>query len=195
MSQAQQVQYFLLVSILPTVLFILLVALAAVLGIARWRGAILALALVALLLWILGFFVFNALNQNTNVGGLTSSYTLLQWLAAPSIFVSSVVGDVGAILALIVSARSRAWGWFVVLIIATLVSAVARQFAFSIYPLFMFVGNQRATEISHMMSYMIVVSVLACLTILAQLLYALFGARTPAANVATSSMSDDVTLP
>ena len=58
---SQIMQSFLMVTVLPSSLFILLIALVAILDAARWPRALLVLALVALVLRVLGIVITRIL--------------------------------------------------------------------------------------------------------------------------------------
>lgn len=116
----QIAQSFWLASVLPSTLFILLIALVAVLGVARWPRTLLALVLAA---------------------------------------------------------RSRNWGWFSVILLAAIISALAANFAFSLYGLLVFASSSQAYQTYLQPPYIIITSVIASLNILAILLYALLGQR------------------
>ena len=113
------------------------------------------------------------------------------------IFCGVICGEVGAFLALVLAARARQWGWFAALLILALIGMLAAQFAFSYYPLFVFVGLDRAQTLFTAPLYAIITTILASLAMVAQLLYALIGPREAAQSPASATLasSDDVTLP
>ena len=86
----QAMQTFLLGTVLPSILFILLIALVAVLGVARWPRTLLALALVALALRILGIVITRLL-----LGGLapTLPIPVIEFLLVTT---SHLINSVGA---------------------------------------------------------------------------------------------------
>lgn len=204
-----QTQQFLLVILLPAVLAPLLMGLAAGLGIARWRGTLLVFALIALTLYIVSAVIFYILNVsmfNERLGlpgpDALANIERLQQISVYAYVYSGVFGAISVFLALVLAGRARQWGWFTFLLIAAVLSAIAIEFALSISGLGIFVkDDKRALEIFSTSLYTIIVNALAMLSLLVQVAYAIFGARTtatvaPAASVAsTASMSDDVTLP
>ena len=174
---SQIMQNFLIGTVLPSILFILLIALVAVLGVARWPRTLLALALVALALRLLGIVIAHFL-----LGGMervlptrVSEFLLL--IGSPIINLSISVTTVGVFLALVLSARVRSWGWFSVILLAVIVSAFAANFAYSLYGLLVFVGTPQAYQIYLQPPYIIITNVIASLNIFALLLYALLGQR------------------
>lgn len=174
-------QNFWLASVLPGIVFPLLIALVAVLGVARWPRTLLALALVALALRILGIVIAHFL-----LGGMervlpprVSEFLLL--IGSPIINLSISVTTVGVFLALVLSARARSWGWFSVILLAVIVSAFATNFAYSLYGLLVFVGTPQAYQTYLQPPYIIITNVVASLNIVAILLYALIGPKTTTA--------------
>ena len=192
---SQIMQSFWLASVLPGTLFILLIALVAVLGVARWQRTLLVLALVALALRVLGIVSTHFL-----LGGVervlplqVSEFLLL--IGIPIINLSVSVTTVGVFLALVLAARARGWGWFTVILLAAIVSALAANFAFSLYGLLVFGGTPQALQTYLQPPYIIITNVLAGLNILAILLYALLGPKEATSAMPAASMSDDTTLP
>lgn len=190
-----QMQNFLLTIELPGIVFPLLIALVAILGIARWHRTLLVLALVALVLRILGILFLRMLYLGVESALPGSVIEFLQALGIPTVTVSFSVTTVGAFLALVLAARERAWAWFVVILLAAIISILAGNFALSPYGLIVLVGSARAMQIYTDLLYVVITNVIAGLTILAQLLYALIGPRTTAATASPLATPDDVTLP
>ncbi len=193
----QIMQSFLFATVLPGIVFPLLIALVAVLGIARWPRTLLVLALVALAFRLLGIVITHFL-----LGGLERVLPLrvsefLLVIGSPIINLSIIVTTVGVFLALVLAARARSWGWFAVILSAVIVSALASSFAFSLYGLLVFTPTSQAYQIYLQPPYIIITNVIAGLNILALLLYALLGPQTlPAASaVPAASISDETTLP
>lgn len=194
-SMNPQMQNFLLTIELPGIVFPLLIALVAILGIARWHRTLLVLALVALVLRILGILFLRMLYLGVESALPGSVIEFLQALGIPTVTVSFSVTTVGAFLALVLAARERAWAWFVVILLAAIISILAGNFALSPYGLIVLVGSARAMQIYTDLLYVVITNVIAGLTILAQLLYALIGPRTTAATASPLATPDDVTLP
>ena len=193
-------QTYVIVSLIPTVLFPLLIMLAASLGISRWRRLLLVLSLVALVLLAFGaLFLRTIVDDHFSSSFPDSIINLFQPLAAPAIIYSSLVGHVGAFLALVLAARARGWGWFSVLAVTTLISALATLFAFNSYGLELFSGSERALSVYLSPLYGVVMTVIVGLALIAQALYALFGQREPEEIRPTSANApasgSDVTLP
>lgn len=179
---SQIMQNFWLASVLPGIVFPLLIALVAVLGVARWPRTLLALALVALALRILGIVATHFL-----LGGIervlpipVSEFLLV--IGSPTINLSISVTTVGAFLALALAARARSWGWLTVILLAAIISSLAANFAFSLYGLLVFAPSPQAYQAYLQPPYVIITNVIAGLNILVILLYALLGQRnTPVA--------------
>jgi hypothetical protein len=108
-------------------------------------------------------------------------------------------GIVIAFLALALAGRARQWSWFTILLLVSVVSAIAVQFALDLRGIGIFITDgRRALEMFTSPLYTIVVNALALLTLVAQILYATLAAQTTAADAPkapASSMSDDPTLP
>jgi len=174
-------QNFLLATVLPDIVFPLLIALVAILGLARWPRALLVLGLVALVLRFLGIVMTHFL-----LGGMERVLPLqvsefLLVIGSPVINLSISVTTVGGFLALILAARARSWYWFAAILLATIVSALASNFAFSVYGLLVFTGTPPAYQTYLEPSYIIITNVIAALNIVAILLYALVGPKTTTA--------------
>ncbi len=191
----------LLGSVLPSLVVPLLIALVAILGVARWRRTLLVLALVELIFLALGvlalrIFTFGAVST-LPVG----VFEFLQEVGTPLVIMSVSSATIGLFLALTLAARARRWGWFVALLLAAVVSALATEFAISPLPLIALLGYDTAQAL-HALSeplYAIVSNGLAALTMHVQLLYAIFGPRDAQemrfAPAVTSASASDVTLP
>ncbi|HEX5548093.1 MAG TPA: hypothetical protein VFX24_11835 [Ktedonobacterales bacterium] len=173
----QIVLNFFLANVLPSILFILLIALVAVLGVARWPRALLALALVALALRILGIVIIQIVLHGVI---LSPASEFLLAISNPTINMSVSITTIGTFLALVMAARGRSWGWLAAIVLTAIISSGAVGFAFSYYGLFVFVGMPRATQMYAQPSYIIITTILASLNILAILLYTLLGQREPA---------------
>jgi hypothetical protein len=191
----------LLGSVLPSLVVPLLIALVAILGVARWRRTLLVLALVELIFLALGvlalrIFTFGAVST-LPVG----VFEFLQEVGTPLVIMSVSSATIGLFLALTLAARARRWGWFVALLLAAVVSALATEFAISPLPLIALFGYDTAQALRALSEplYAIVSNGLAALTMLVQLLYAIFGPRDAQemrfAPAVTSASASDVTLP
>jgi hypothetical protein len=194
----QIMQNFLLGTVLPSTVFILLIALVAVRCVARWPRTLLVLALVALALRLLGIVITRFLLVGAAPSIPIRVIEFLLVISSPIINLSISVTSVGVILALMLAARVPSWGWFTVILLAAIISTLATSFAFSIYGLLVFVGSSQANQAYLQPPYIIITNVLASLNILAILLYALVGLKgaTAIAPVAsTASASDHPTLP
>lgn len=167
---------FLLVNVLPSTLFLLLIALVAILGVARWLRTLLVLALVALALRILGVVILQALMRGDTLG---LAFVSMPMVSNFMISVSISIATVATILALVLASRGRSWGWFVAILLAAIIGALGANFAFSIYGLRVFLGTvsgaQQVSQIYLNPWYIVVANVIAGLNILAVLLYALLG--------------------
>jgi hypothetical protein len=188
------------VSLIPTVLFPLLIILAAGLGISRWRRLLLVLSLIALVLLAFGaFFLRTILDVRLSNRIPDSIINLFQPLATPAIIYSSLVGHVGAFLALVLAARARSWGWFSALAVTTIISALAMLVAFNSYGLEIFNGSEQALSLYLSPLYGVISAVIVGLVLIAQVVYALFGPRDPeetrAAPANMPANATDVTLP
>jgi hypothetical protein len=181
---------FILTAALPGIIFPLLMALVAILGVARWPRTLLVLALVALALRVLGVVISVVITHFllVGIGGLLPIPVVefLVVIGSPIINLSISVETVGVFLALVLAARARSWYWFVTILLATIISALGANFAFSIYGLRVFLGTvsgaQQVSQIYLNPWYIVVANVIAGLNILAVLLYALLGQReTPVA--------------
>ncbi len=175
-----QLPTYVLLIVVPSVLLPLLIALVAILGIARWRRTALALAIIALLLMIVGVLALRIPFLNSAGFQSQFAFTYLPTIAGSVIDCAFVIGEVGIFLTLVLSARSRHWGWFTALLIAAVVSMLAAQFAFSYFPLYAFLDIERAQELFTALLYAIITTILAGLAMVAQLLYALVGPRATA---------------
>lgn len=191
----------LLGSVLPSLVVPLLIALVAILGVARWRRTLLVLALVELIFLALGvlalrIFTFGAVST-LPVG----VFEFLQEVGTPLVIMSVSSATIGLFLALTLAARARRWGWFVALLLAAVVSALATEFAISPLPLIALFGYDTAQALRALSEplYAIVSNGLAALTMLVQLLYAIVGPRDAQemrfAPAVTSASASDVTLP
>ncbi len=182
-----QVQIYLLEDVLPSILFPLLIALVAILGIDRWRRTIVILASIALLLIIVGILTLRVHFLNI----------FLPTIAISVILSGLIISEVSIFLALVLAARSRHWGWFTTLLIAAVISTLASPFVTSYLAFYIFFGLERAQTLFSAPLYAIITTACASLTIVAQLLYALVGPRetVPSPASATLASADDVTLP
>jgi len=201
-----QNQEYLLLTLLPAVLTLLLIGLAAGLGTVRWRWTLLVYALIALALYLFSavvFYIVNVTMFNVRLGLPDAStmdmITHLQQYSLAAALYSVRFGIVSAFLALALAGRARQWSWFTILLLAAVVSAIAVQFALDLRGIGIFINDgRRALETFSSPLYTIVVNALAMLTLVAQALYAIFAARTtPAAapKAQAASIADDVTLP
>lgn len=194
-----QVQIYLLEDILPSILFPLLIALVAVLGSDRWRRTIVILAIIALLFLVLGVLTLRVHLLSADSFGLQFVNVFLPTIATSVILSGLIIEEVGIILALVLSARSRHWGWFTTLLIAAIINTLAGPFVTSYLAFYIFFGLERAQVLFSAPLYAIITTVLAGLAMLAQLLYAIFGRREPqqpgAAPADTSASANEATLP
>jgi hypothetical protein len=201
-----QNQEYLLLTLLPAVLTLLLIGLAAGLGTVRWRWTLLVYALIALALYLFSavvFYIVNVTMFNVRLGLPDAStmdmITHLQQYSLAAALYSVRFGIVSAFLALALAGRARQWSWFAILLLVAVVSAIAVQFALDLRGIGIFINDgRRALETFSSPLYTIVVNALAMLTLVAQALYAIFAARTtPAAapKAQAASIADDVTLP
>lgn len=198
-----QVQNFLFAYLLPNVLAPLVIALVAILGVARWRRTLLALAIAELVSFVVGVLTLRVFAFSAIFGAVNSLplpvFEFFQSLGAPLINISITITWIGALLALTLSARAHSWGWFVALLLASIISVLAIEFAFSPYGLIVLYGSSRAGEIFAETPYIIITNSLAGLTMLVQLLYAIFGRREPEQpGVTPSAMpasANEATLP
>lgn len=174
---SQIMQNFWLASVLPGIVFPLLIALVAVLGVARWPRTLLVLALVALALRLLGIVISHFL-----LGGIEHVLPLpvsefLLVIGSPIVNLSISVTTVGVFLALALAARARSWAWLTVILLAAIISSLAGNFAFSLYGLLVFAPSSQAYQTYLQPPYVIVTNVIAGLNILVILLFALLGQR------------------
>ncbi|HEX5158873.1 MAG TPA: hypothetical protein VFW17_16805 [Ktedonobacterales bacterium] len=176
-----QLPNYVLLSVVPSILLSLLIALVAILGITRWRRTVLALAIIALLLMIVGALALRIPFLHSAGFQSQFAFTYLPTIAGSMIDCAFVIGEVGIFLTLVLSARSRLWGWFTALLITAVISMLAAQFAFSSFPLYIFVGIERAQELFTAPLYAIITNILAGLAMVAQLLYALIDPKTTTA--------------
>jgi len=206
-----QNQEYLLFTLLPAVLTLLLIGLAAGLGAGRWRWTLLVYALIALVLYLFSaivFYIVNVAMFNVRLGlsgpGLPDASTmetinnLRQYSVLTAVY-SVRFGIVSAFLALVLAGWARQWTWFTIILLAAVVSVIAVQFALDFRGIGLFITDGRRTlEIFSSPLYTIVVNALAMLTLIAQIIYATLVARTTTAaapKAQAASMSDDVTLP
>ena len=206
-----QTQEYLLLNLLPAVLTLLLIGLAAGLGIVRWRWTLLVYALIALALYLFSavvFYIVNVTMFTERLGlagpGLPDASTMdmithLQQYSLLTALYSVRFWIVSAFLAIVLAGRARQWTWFTVLLLTAVVSAIAVQFALDLRGIGIFIKDGRqALEMFSSPLYTIVVNALAMLTLVAQVLYATLAARTTvtaAPKAPTASMADDPTLP
>ena len=189
---------FLLVNVLPSLVVPLLIALVAILGIARWRRTLLILALVELICLVVGLLTLRIFVLGAVLGVArpfsARPFALVQTFGTPLIAISLSTTTIGLFLALTLVARSRRWGWFVALLLAAIISALAAEVAFSSYPLTVLLGYPTAHALQTLADplYTIITSNLVALSMLVHLLYAIFGPREPHAAPA---ITDDATLP
>lgn len=194
-----QIQNFLFAYMLPNFIAPLVIAVVAILGVARWRPTLLALAIAELLLLVLGILALRILILGA---GRFLSIPFIEFageLGAPLINISIAITWIGALLALTLSARAHSWGWFGALLLASIISVLAIEFAFSPYGLIVLYGSSRAGEIFAETPYIIVTNSLAALTMLVQLLYAIFGRRELQQSIANPAAmpasANEATLP
>lgn len=192
-------QMFVLMGVVPSVLFTVLIVLTAGLGIARWRRMTQVLSVIAIALLIFGAVFLRSIVDvqlsNRIPDALVYSF---QPYATPAILYSSSIGGLGAFLALVLAARSRNWTWFTILAAAEIISTLAALAAFDNYNLEIFLGSERALNLFLSPLYAVIMSALVGLTLVAQLLYTFISPdATPvaASKASTASMSDDPTLP
>ena len=181
------IQTYLLTGVLPSILFPMLIALAAGLGMARWRRILVVLVIVGLALFVSGALVLiisampgpgYASYPESTASSDVPFIALLQSFATPAIIVSTAFIGAGEVLALILAARSRSWRWFSVLIVAALIQHLAIQFALSPFGLIAFgTGTSRALQIFYSPAYRIPTYGIASLAMLVLVLYAVVGAR------------------
>jgi hypothetical protein len=174
-------QVALLESVLPAILLPLLAALAASIGLAHARKAVLVLALLGLVCSLIIFAV--ALVRSIRPRATETLY-ILQWPNYYASLAASLVGSVGGTLAIIRTAQIMRWRWFGSLLVAQLVTVVAR---FLMNPILIeySVGAQWANEFEYSQPLTIIENALFCTTFVAQLLYGIFGPDTPVSNAAT----------
>jgi hypothetical protein len=55
----------------------------------------------------------------------------LQVIAAPAINISIIGTTMGALLALVLAARTRAWAWFAAILLVAIINALTVDFAFT----------------------------------------------------------------
>ena len=171
------VQNFLLSSVVPAILFLLLMALVAILGVTRWRPTLLALALAALAPRLLGVAI---LHQALSREPFFFSAVFLQAIGNLMVNLSISTTTVGVFLALVLAARAHSWGWFSVILLAAILSTLTANFAFSMYGLLVFdPAHARQTYLEP--GYFIFSNIIAGLDILVILLFALLGPQTTAA--------------
>lgn len=191
----------LLGSVLPSLVVPLLIALVAILGVARWRRTLLVLALVELIFLALGVLALRIFTVGAVSTLPVGVFEFLQEVGTPLVIMSVSSATIGLFLALTLAARARRWGWFVALLLAAVVSALATEFAISPLPLIALFGYDTAQALRALSEplYAIVSNGLAALTMLVQLLYAIFGPRDAQemrfAPAVTSASASDVTLP
>jgi hypothetical protein len=177
----QVMQSFLLGNVLPSSLFILLIALVAILEAARWPRTLLVLALVALTLRVLGIVITRILLVSVAGSLPTSVSQFLLVISSHIINLSISVTTVGVFLALILATRVRSWYWFAAILLAAIFGALGANFAFSIYGLRVFLGTDSGVQLVSQIYldpwYIVVSNVIAGLGILMILLYALLGQR------------------
>ena len=193
-SQLLILRQFLLATVLPSVVFPLLVALVAALGINRWRRALLWLSIIGLILFIISALLLRIQFANLGVRFPTTVISLLDMVVSPAVSVSFILNEIGAIIALTLATRSHSWAWFINLLIATLISSGAGLFAFSPYALIVFGNYSQSQSVFYQPLYVLITVVPAGLSLLAQLLYALIGPQTATTATPVAS-SDAVTLP
>src|SRR5690349_4098801 len=131
-----QNQEYSLLTLLPAVLTLLLIGLAAGLGIVRWRWTLLVYALIALALYLFSavvFYIVNVTMLNVRLGlpdaATSDLITHLQQYSLLTAIYSIRFGIVSAFLALALAGRARQWSWFTILLLSAVVSAIAVQFA------------------------------------------------------------------
>jgi hypothetical protein len=151
----------------------LLVALVAVLGSARWLRTILVLAITALLLLVAGVVALRAPWLRVGDVSSMSTFVYMQAFAISAINCSGIISGVGVILALFLTARTRQWTWFTVLLVAAAISTVAGMFVSSFAGIYTFIGFTQAQTLFTTPVYAIITTLLASLRIVAMLVYAL----------------------
>jgi hypothetical protein len=173
------VQIYLLEDILPSILFPLLIALVAVLGSDRWRRTIVILTSIALLFLVLGVLTLRVHYLSPDSSRLQFvSIFVLPTIATSVILCGLIIETIGIFLALVLSARSRHWGWFTTLLIAAVISTLAGPFVTSYLAFYIFFGLERAQELFTAPLYAVITTILAGLAMVAQLLYALIDPKT-----------------
>jgi hypothetical protein len=187
-------QNFLEVTVLPSFLVLFVIVLVAALGQAQWRRTIVVLAIVALIQLIVGEVVLRLLLANRANPLSSGPGAALFESGTPMLLISSSLANIGMFLGLILAARNRAWGWFIVQVIAGLVSMVGSLFAFSAYSLTVFLGSARAYRLYERPAYILLTAALFSATLIAQLAFALL-TRDPAERAAAIAIPDDVTHP
>jgi hypothetical protein len=168
-----------LTTALSAILRPILVAAAALIGLARARKTVLVLAVVGLLLYLTAQIVLRSLFSLANAGVPVGILTTSQSLGPLAISAGAQAGSVGGFLALIRTAQIRRWRWFGGLLAAVLVSAVAGLFL-NAFVVSQFTGTQRALELLVTPPYAIITNAVFCVSFLAQILYGIFGPDGPA---------------
>lgn len=188
--------YDVLVILLPALLFPILAAVVAAIGLRRWRPSILALAIASLILLLVGALLFSSplfARSLTEILESTHKQTQ-QFIAATSLQSSMVVGSIGVFYALIQTARVQGWGWFTAITAAAIISTTASMTIVNPGILFDTLSNDQVHSLASAPGFKIIIYILASLSLIVILLYALLSRRSPV-TAAAPSMADDVTLP
>ena len=176
MTAAQSV---LLTTILSAVLVPILVAVVAIIGLARARKTILVFAIVGLLLYVLTEIGVRSIESGSRVGIPYALVIGAITLSPIAIKIASQLGIVGGILALIHSVHVKRWDWFSALLVAALVTAVGGLLLNS-FVIMQVLGSARAFELLGTNAYIILANALYCVSFIAQILYGVFGPAEPA---------------
>ena len=185
-QQMLQLRNFLLVSVLPNILFPLLVALVAALGVNRWRRTLLWFSISGLILFIVSVLLLRPPVVSVGIRLFGSLIEFLYVIASPSVTTCFILGEIGGFMAIVLAARSRSWGWFTILLVTALITAVGGLFAFSPYALTIFGAANQARDTFYTPLYAIITGVPTGLSLLTQLLYAFFGPRDSAPSAAAT---------
>lgn len=178
-----------LLLVLSAFLTPILVAVVALIGLARARKTILVLAIVGLLLFLSAEIGSRVLLSLANAGVPVGLLTALQSLGSPMIQLGAALGSVGGILGLIRTAQIRRWRWFGGIFAAMLVTGLGGLFL-NYYPISLIIGTQRAFALFYTSTFTIITIALFCASFVAQITYGIFGPDEP-----TSSQTDAGTAP
>ena len=182
---AQQSAVLLLV--LSAFLAPVLVAVVALIGLARARKTMLVFAIVGLLFFLSAEIGLRTLLSLAHAGFPASMLTAFQTLGSPMVQLGTALGSVGGTLGLIRTAQIRRWRWFAGLFAAMIITGISGLFL-NYYLISVFIGTQQAIDFFYTPTSTIISIALFCASFVAQIAYGIWGSDNPPSSTVPASV-------